>query len=76
MATEAWITVEEKWCNLIELDVALVERRVFPDDRIPDMESFRVLGRRCTADIACNLAGVQCGWAYTNPDLDLFHLPT
>ena len=75
MALEAWVMVEEKWCDLIGLDVALEERRVYPDDRIPDMESFRVLGRRCTADVACNLAGVHCCWAYTNPNQDKFHLP-
>lgn len=75
MAGEAWVTVEEKWCDLIGLDVALEERRVFPGDRIPDMEPFRVLGRRCTAEVACNLAGIPCCWAFTNPNLDRFHLP-
>jgi hypothetical protein len=63
MAAELWVTIAEKRCELIGLDVALEERRVFPGDQIPDMEPFRVLGRRCTADIACNLAGVSCKWA-------------
>lgn len=74
MATEMWVTVKKKHCELIGLDVALEERRVYPGDRIPDMESFRVLGRKCTADIACNLACIPCQWAYTNPNLDQFYL--
>ena len=75
MAVEKWISVAEKYCDLIGKDVALEERRVFPANRIPDMEPFRVLARRCTADVACNLAGIPCAWAYTNPNLDQFHLP-
>lgn len=74
MATEKWVTVERKHCDLIGLDVALKERRVFPGGRIPDIEGYRVLGRKCTADIACNLAGIQCCWAYTNPAMDQFHI--
>lgn len=74
MTTVMWITVEKKRCELIGLDVALEERRVYPGEQIPDMEFFRVLGRRCTADIDCNLAGIQCRWAYTNPAIDQFHV--
>jgi hypothetical protein len=74
MAAEKWVTVEKKYCALIGLDVALEERQVFPDEQIPDVEGFRVLACRCTADIACNLAGIQCRWAYTNPTTDRFHL--
>ena len=74
MATEKWVPVERKRCELIGLDVALEERRVFPADVIPDLAGYRVLGRRCTADVACNMAGVPCSWAYTNPAVDQFHL--
>ncbi|MFZ0545182.1 MAG: hypothetical protein WAM60_07075 [Candidatus Promineifilaceae bacterium] len=74
MTTEMWVTVEEKHCELIGLDVALAEQRVFPGEHIPDMEGYRVLRCRCTADVACNLAGIQCQWAYTNPTIDQFHV--
>lgn len=73
MATEVWVTTESKYCELIEENVALEERWIFPDDIIPDLEQYRVLGRRCTADVACNLAGIPCRWAYTNPAVDQFH---
>lgn len=74
MATEKWVSIGSKWCDLIELDVELEERRVYPADVIPDGETYRVLSRRCTADVACNLANVPCCWAYTNPGVDQFHL--
>ena len=74
MAAELWVPFERKHCELIDLDVVLEERRVFPGEQISDMEGYRVLGHRCTADIACNLAGIQCHWAYTNPTMDQFHL--
>ena len=73
MAAEMWVTVESKYCDLIEADVQLEERWVFPDDIIPDLERYRVLGRRCSADVACNIAGIPCRWAYTNPVVDQFH---
>lgn len=74
MAAEKWVATEKKYCELIGLEVTLEERRVYPNEHIPDMEGYRVLARRCTASTACNLAGIPCCWAYTNPTTDQFHL--
>lgn len=74
MAVEMWVTVANKWCELAETDVALEERRAFPTSRNNDMECYLVLGRRCTTGIFCNLAGIQCRWAYSNPNVDRFKM--
>jgi len=67
MAAEKWVTTEKKFCEYIQLDVELQERRVYPSPRLPDTERYRVLNRRCTADVACNIAGISCKWAFNNP---------
>ena len=72
MATEMWITIEKKHCDLIGLDVLLEEKRVFPVGRVHEMGCYLTQGCRCSADVACNLAGIPCRWAYTNPDMDRF----
>lgn len=74
MATEIWVPVDNKWCELIEKDVALEELRAFPDGLNYEFGCYLVLGRRCTADVACNLSGIQCRWAYTNPTIDRFEI--
>lgn len=74
MATEMWVIVDEKRCELIDLDVTLEEKRAFPAGRVHEMGCYLVLARRCSADIACNLAGIQCLWAYTNPMVDRFEI--
>lgn len=72
MSTETWAVVEQKWCDYIGQDVVMLERRVHPSQRLPDNSGFQAAGRKCTADIACNLAGISCKWAYTNPCCDQF----
>jgi hypothetical protein len=72
MAAEKWVTVSTKYCELIGLDVQLQERRVYPAEMMPDMSGFRVIARKCSADLSCNLAGIPCQWAFTNPECDRF----
>lgn len=74
MATQTWTTTGSKYCELIELEIEMEERRVYPPSRLPDTERYRVLNRRCSAEVACNLAGVPCKWAFTNPTTDQFEL--
>jgi hypothetical protein len=74
MATEKWIVVREQWCDVLQGDAQLLERRVYPDSMLPDMEAYRVLARKCSADIECNLMGCRCKWAYTDPEFDRFNL--
>lgn len=74
MATEIWVEKDSKWCDLIGQDVVLAEKRVFPAEMMPDVLGYRVAGCRCTAAVDCNLAGIPCKWAFTNPTLDQFVL--
>lgn len=74
MAIEKWVTVGEKNCEYIGLDVELKERRVYP---VADFlrgfgDVYRVRSCVCTAAVDCNLAGIPCKWALTAPDTDRF----
>ena len=72
MASEKWVSVKQEWCDLLQQEVVMLERRVFPDDVIPGPQNYRVIARKCSADTTCNMAGYPCKWAYTNPNLDPF----
>lgn len=74
MAAQEWTNLGSKYCGLIQMDIKLEEKRVYPSARLPDTERFRVVNRRCSAEVACNLAGVPCKWAFTNPSTDQFEL--
>ncbi|MFQ5400526.1 MAG: hypothetical protein ACE5E7_13125 [Anaerolineae bacterium] len=70
MATTSWVTVKKQWCEVLGAEAELMEKRVYPDDRLPDMEAYRVVAHKCTAAVTCNMIGCQCKWAYTNPATD------
>ena len=72
MAKEEWVTVKQEWCDAIGEEVELKEQRVYPNDVIPDPTNYRVVARRCSVDITCNVAGFPCKWAYLNEELDPF----
>jgi len=67
MATIKWVKIDGRWCELFCKEVEILQKRVFPAEVMPDVGGYRVLACRCTADIDCNLAGVQCKWAYSSP---------
>ena len=60
MASEKWVSVKQEWCDLLQQEVVMLERRVFPDDVIPDPQNYRVMARKCSADTTCNMAGYPC----------------
>lgn len=72
MATVQWVTVRRLWCERAEAEAALMEERLYPADRLPDVPSYRVTARKCSHGIQCNLAGCSCKWAFTNPFYDPF----
>ena len=74
MATCKWVTARKKWCDLANREVELMERRVYPADTLPSGTGYRVVARKCSAGLACNLAGFPCKWAYTNPCCDRMEL--
>lgn len=72
MAVQKWVTVGEKDCDLIGLHVQLLEHRVYPSETASGAEAYRLIGCKCTADIACNLANIPCQLAYTSPASNRF----
>lgn len=70
MSTQQWVTVKRKFCDLIQLEAELQELRVYTTNEMLDTSSYRVMAERCTVDVACNIAGCSCKWAYTNPTVD------
>lgn len=74
MAMQKWVATGTKYCELIQLEIEMQERRVYPPARLPNTERFRILNRRCSAEVACNMANVPCKWAFTNPTTDQYEL--
>ena len=72
MAVIKWVTVGEKFCDLINQRVKVREQRVFADDFVSDPDAIRTLARSCTAAIDCNMAGIPCKQAFLNPSVDRF----
>jgi len=74
MATEQWVVVGQKNCELIHKDVELREQRVYPTaDFLRDFAAaYRVRTCACSAGIDCNLAGIPCKYAFNAPDTDRF----
>ncbi len=68
-SNEKWVPVKKQWCDILQDEAELLEKRVYPNEIIPDTEAYRVVAHKCTAAVTCNLLGCQCQWAYTGgPD--------
>ncbi len=74
MANEEWVVIDSKHCDLIDLDVELRERRVYPTvDFLNTVgNEKRVLACTCSAAIECNMANIPCQWAFISPGNDRF----
>ena len=72
MAATQWVTVQELQCDLMGREARLMELRVYPADILPDVPAYRVLARKCSLGLECNLLGYPCKWAYTDSDYDPF----
>lgn len=74
MAAKKWVIVASKHCQLIDKDVELTEQRVYPthDFLLTQGTEYQVHVCSCSAAVECNMVGVPCRWAYTNPDAARF----
>jgi hypothetical protein len=72
MTSVQWVTVDERWCELLGRRVERLEKQLYPGELLPDVPAYRVLARKCSHSIACNIAEFPCKWAYTNPGSDRF----
>ena len=72
MAIEKVVTVKSKHCDLLNRDVELREWRIYPSVDFLRIEgsTCRVQMCACTGAIECNMRGIPCSWAYTNPGND------
>jgi len=72
MANKSWETVKLQYCHHACEDVCLEAEVVYPAEWLPDQPP-RVLARRCSHGMNCNLDGrPSCVWAGTNPAYDPF----
>lgn len=74
MTTTRWVVVDRKWCKYINQEATIMEQRIYPADLLPDTSTYKVIARKCSANVACNLAGVPCSYAFTNPGTDRYEL--
>jgi hypothetical protein len=74
MTTTKWVVVDRKWCEYINMEATIMEQRIYPADLMPDTSTYKVIARKCSANVACNLAGVPCSHAFTNPTTDRYEL--
>ena len=72
MAERMSILVNRAWCSRANQTTELREDRLAPADLLPDLSPPRVVARRCSLAIDCNMAGIPCSWAFTNPGFDPF----
>jgi hypothetical protein len=67
-----WETIKVHYCHHIHAEVGLQADLVYPPEWLPDQPP-RVLARRCTQGLACNLdERAGCIWAANNPGRDPF----
>lgn len=71
-ATRRTVLIDTGGCEYRPGRAELIEERVYPADPIPDLAGYRVVSRRCSRAVECNLAGVPCKWAFLNPFNDPF----
>ena len=74
MAATEWVEVDRMWCERAGSTAKLLEKRVYPSEFLPDTTGYRVLARKCSCDVECNLAQFPCKWAFTRPEFDPFKL--
>ena len=72
MSSEKLVTVKSKHCDLLDREVELREWRIYPsvDFLRTEVSTRRVQMCACTGAIECNMRGITCRWAFTNPDND------
>lgn len=72
MAAQEWVTVKTIWCDRVAGEAELLEQRVYPSDRMSDVEPYHVKARKCSLGLECNMAGYKCRWSFLNPMYDPF----
>ncbi len=68
MALRTWQVNKIQYCEHAGHEIALENEVVYPAEHLPDQPP-RILARRCSNAIECNLMDkAACTWCGTNPD--------
>jgi len=69
MAEKIWKVETSKYCEHVQREIKIEDEVVFPAEMLPDM-SPRVLARRCSNALECNLMEkAACELCGTNPQI-------
>jgi hypothetical protein len=67
MARRNWQVTKIRYCEQVGHEIALETEVVYPAEHLPDQPP-RVLARRCSNAVECNLMEkATCKWCGTNP---------
>jgi hypothetical protein len=67
MAERIWQVKQIKYCEHVGHEIALENEVIYPAEQLPDQPP-RILARRCSNGIECNLMDkAACEWCGTNP---------
>jgi hypothetical protein len=75
MAISMWAQSQAVFCERAQEEVVLSEQRVFPQGLLRQGLEYRVQARRCSHALQCNLNGLACRWAFTNPEVEPLTIP-
>ncbi len=66
---EEWIQLGVKYCEHVDKQVELIEKRVYPIGFMNhNGEQYRVLSRRCSAGFECTHMDAPCAWVEKEAD--------
>lgn len=69
MAQAMWVNLGNKYCDFLEKEVELMEKRVYPTGFLrANDEQYRVLMRKCSAGYQCSHMENPCQWADLEAD--------
>ncbi len=70
MVLRTWQINKIQYCERAGHEIALENEVVYPAEHLPDQPP-RILARRCSNAIECNLIDrTACAWCGTNPDFE------
>lgn len=76
MTTTAWVVVDTIRCQRVGQEAELLEKRAYAEHPLTEVgRPYRVLARKCSLGLDCNLSEHRCQWSYLNPNYDPFAKP-
>lgn len=74
MASAEWIKLGTKKCDVVNKEVELFEKRIYPVGLMnQDGKGYRVLARKCSAGYQCTHMDEPCQWVDKEGDGRLYN---